>query len=199
MMNVAIPKHAVANRGRRPKRLQTKHLPDEPVLLTLLDIHRRLGRPEEGVTVSATIFPGFEHSVSSAFPPGLPWKLQLAKMASMIRRGLVDGCACGCRGDFMLTAKGLWTLRALRPELFPIEYVFRGVLNLPVHRRTAGRCITVKAGNPLEAALFAYLEAAKTGDVVVGIAPKVEQAVWGFFSGGIPKALTRDGVVRYCW
>jgi len=30
-------------------------------------------------------------------------KLLLAKMSKLIRRGLVDGCACGCRGDFTLT------------------------------------------------------------------------------------------------
>lgn len=32
----------------------------------------------------------------SAFPP----KVVMAKLRSMIRRGLMDGCACGCRGDF---------------------------------------------------------------------------------------------------
>lgn len=37
---------------------------------------------------------------------GLPWKLQKAKMASLINRGLICGCACGCRGDFALIEKG---------------------------------------------------------------------------------------------
>lgn len=32
--------------------------------------------------------------------PNIPRKVLLAKMRSMIRRGIVDGCACGCRGDF---------------------------------------------------------------------------------------------------
>lgn len=35
-------------------------------------------------------------------------------MASLIRRGLVDGCGCGCRGDFMITDKGRFTLADLR-------------------------------------------------------------------------------------
>ncbi len=33
-------------------------------------------------------------------------KLILAKMKQLIKRGLVDGCACGCRGDFEITPKG---------------------------------------------------------------------------------------------
>lgn len=32
--------------------------------------------------------------------PGVPEKLVLAKASKMIRRGRLDGCACGCRGDF---------------------------------------------------------------------------------------------------
>lgn len=30
----------------------------------------------------------------------IPRKLMLAKMANMIRRKLITGCTCGCRGDF---------------------------------------------------------------------------------------------------
>lgn len=32
--------------------------------------------------------------------PQYPPKVILAKCASMIRRGILDGCTCGCRGDF---------------------------------------------------------------------------------------------------
>lgn len=32
------------------------------------------------------------------FPP----KVKLAKLRSMIRRGVLNGCACGCRGDLEL-------------------------------------------------------------------------------------------------
>jgi predicted transcriptional regulator len=39
-------------------------------------------------------------------PDETPVKLARAKMGMLIRRGLVDGCTCGCRGDFELTAKG---------------------------------------------------------------------------------------------
>ena len=39
--------------------------------------------------------------------PTFPVKLVLAKLRSLIRRGLITGCACGCRGDFEITDKGM--------------------------------------------------------------------------------------------
>lgn len=35
-----------------------------------------------------------------------PSAVVTAKAAALIRRGLLDGCVCGCRGDFELTDKG---------------------------------------------------------------------------------------------
>lgn len=35
-----------------------------------------------------------------------PDKVVLAKARRLIRRGLMDGCDCGCRGDFVLTDAG---------------------------------------------------------------------------------------------
>jgi hypothetical protein len=32
--------------------------------------------------------------------PDAPYKVLLAKLRSMKRRGLIDGCGCGCRGDW---------------------------------------------------------------------------------------------------
>lgn len=49
---------------------------------------------------------GEERNVLSAMPPNTPPKVALSKMASLIKRGLVDGCACGCPGYFVLTLKG---------------------------------------------------------------------------------------------
>lgn len=45
-------------------------------------------------------------SVRNAFAEGTPEKVMLAKMRKLVLRGLVDGCACGCRGDFKITPKG---------------------------------------------------------------------------------------------
>lgn len=44
--------------------------------------------------------------VSAKFPD-LPAKVVRAKMAALIRRGLLDGCTCGCRGDFWVTDLGV--------------------------------------------------------------------------------------------
>ena len=52
-----------------------------------------------------------DNSVLRAMPPETPGKLALAKMRQLMKRGLVDGCACGCRGDFVVTGKGLETLK----------------------------------------------------------------------------------------
>jgi hypothetical protein len=38
--------------------------------------------------------------------PGIPPKVLRAKARALIRRGLLTGCTCGCRGDYELTAKG---------------------------------------------------------------------------------------------
>lgn len=39
-------------------------------------------------------------------------KVLRAKLSRMLRSGLVDGCCCGCRGDFVLTDKGRSRLAA---------------------------------------------------------------------------------------
>jgi hypothetical protein len=44
--------------------------------------------------------------ICEAMPAGTPAKLQLAKMGQLIRRKLVSGCICGCRGDFEITDQG---------------------------------------------------------------------------------------------
>lgn len=78
--------------------MQCKDIPDMPILDLLAK------NPETCYTWGE---PYSMISVRDAMPPGTPEKLQVAKMAMLIRRGLVGGCACGCRGDFVITAKGL--------------------------------------------------------------------------------------------
>lgn len=36
----------------------------------------------------------------------LPDRLFRAKMKNLIKHGLIDGCACGCRGDYQITERG---------------------------------------------------------------------------------------------
>lgn len=37
---------------------------------------------------------------------GVPSKVILTKARKLIKRGLVDGCACGCRGDLIRADQG---------------------------------------------------------------------------------------------
>lgn len=62
-----------------------------------------------------------EWNVVEAMPPGIPPKLALAKMRMMIRRGVVDGCPCGCRGDFVITEKGLAKISSQNTPSQPTE------------------------------------------------------------------------------
>ena len=57
---------------------------------------------------------GNEKDVHRAMPAGIPDKVLLAKMRRLIARGLVEGCPCGCRGDYEITAKGLLWRDALK-------------------------------------------------------------------------------------
>lgn len=79
--------------------MQAKDIPEAPIL-------RFLGGPfvDWPAPGWATWYPGFPQSVLNAMPTGTPPKVALAKMRAMIRKGLIDGCACGCRGDFRLKA-----------------------------------------------------------------------------------------------
>lgn len=49
----------------------------------------------------------YENSVTNAMPKGIYWKLAVSKMRQMIKKGTVSGCACGCRGDYLITEKGI--------------------------------------------------------------------------------------------
>lgn len=90
------------------KRMQCKHIPDLPILELLArnpevwHTHRVWAgtfAQDDGHPVLLSLHP--------AMPPDTPDRLALAKMRQMIRRGVVDGCACGCRGDFTITDKGV--------------------------------------------------------------------------------------------
>jgi hypothetical protein len=84
-------------------RLQAKDIPTRPIL-------EHLAKNEGAWHM---MFLDCEFSIWPAIPPEVESdKLVLAKMRSLIDKGLVDGCACGCRGDFHITAAGLDYLSA---------------------------------------------------------------------------------------
>jgi len=77
--------------------MQCKDIPNEPILHFLAQ-HGGIG-----CTVWDCI---------PAMPDGVIGKLATAKMGRLIRRGLIDGCICGCRGDFELTDKGRMAIQS---------------------------------------------------------------------------------------
>jgi hypothetical protein len=78
--------------------MQAKDIADEPILRFLASLGQQTGTWYFGIDA--------DNSIERVCAPGTPPKVALAKMRSMIKRGLVDGCVCGCRGGFTLTAKG---------------------------------------------------------------------------------------------
>ena len=102
--------------------MQCKDIPEKPILEFLLKVERGethwMPTPEMKpgwgtkpiAYSSATWFWSDnykpENSVVNAMPTGVTGKLGLAKMKAMVRKGLVEGCPCGCRGDFEITNKG---------------------------------------------------------------------------------------------
>jgi hypothetical protein len=100
--------------------MQCKDIPTLPILAFL---KRHEGRwcnwsgLEEAQTTE--MWDWYARSVRNAMPNHVPDKLILAKMRMLISKGLVDGCACGCRGDFELTERGKQVL-VLAMELLSI-------------------------------------------------------------------------------
>lgn len=50
--------------------------------------------------------------IAMAVVPNVNEKVLLAKLRAMVKKGLLNGCACGCRGDFTITEKGRQALGA---------------------------------------------------------------------------------------
>lgn len=78
--------------------MKCSDIPTQPIL-EHIEIHG-------GIGCSWNI--GDKRDVRNAMPNGfnLPPKLVHAKMRQLINNDLVDGCCCGCRGDFELLPRG---------------------------------------------------------------------------------------------
>lgn len=88
------------------KEIQCKHIPTKPILKWLHD-RKVAGKGW------ALMFEGYDNSIFNCMPEGIPYKLALAKMRNLIEKGYVDGCSCGCRGDFEILPKGTEYLKTL--------------------------------------------------------------------------------------
>lgn len=74
-------------------RMQSKDLDDRAVLAKV----REMAGPDEKWVMSWLLAEAF----------GVDLKLMLAKCQALIDRELLDGCTCGCRGDFEMTTAGV--------------------------------------------------------------------------------------------
>ena len=74
------------------RRMQCKDVPDE----AFIDAVRRAGEPGRW-RMRWNVHELLEQEIGP-----VPENLFLAKARKLIARGLMDGCACGCRGDFEL-------------------------------------------------------------------------------------------------
>lgn len=105
----------VAPRGLPgPSGLQCKDIPDRPILEWLVQ------RKRDGKGWAFWYAPEDCHhhdsSICHAMPPNTPEKIRIRKMDALIRRGLVSGCGCGCRGDYEITDKGIQYLEKVNEQ-----------------------------------------------------------------------------------
>jgi hydrogenase maturation factor len=96
-------------------KLKVKDIPDKPILRFLANMPPW---PDGTPRLRGCRFGAFDNSVSKAFPVGTPQRLIWAKMRSLIRRGLVDGCGAmhNCRGDYALTEIGMEFIKQVDEE-----------------------------------------------------------------------------------
>lgn len=100
-----------ARRRGTPKILQAKSIDTRAILQAVSEIQ---GSPYDASE------PEFTRSWATIYDlwERLPWLKELpdrlvhAKMNGLISKGLLDGCPCGCRGDYEMTDKGGAFLRA---------------------------------------------------------------------------------------
>ena len=84
--------------------MKCSDIPDKPILEFIMK-HNDIGKTKNLVGWCNWYF-GDERDVHHVFPDGVDDNLLLAKMRGLMKRGLIDGCDCGCRGDYVITAKG---------------------------------------------------------------------------------------------
>lgn len=79
--------------GPRVRLLQAKDVPEHVILNVLESAPHHWWSSWRGFG---------EYSLPDAAPElaAVPWKVLNAKLDNMQRRGVIDGCSCGCRGDW---------------------------------------------------------------------------------------------------
>lgn len=101
-----------------PKRkgLQAKHIDERAVLMAIRDDNVRDDRVGMLLDDLVRLL-------------DVPGKVVRSKVAALRRRGLVDGCTCGCRGDFRITHVGrVWLEEASKVSLEEVRRDPKGVI-----------------------------------------------------------------------
>ena len=83
--------------------MKASDLSDERILEVL---NRKRGRRH---THLGDFGPGSMSYVHDPGVPDVPFKVLLAKLRSMQRRGLISGCGCGCRGNWFVGDEVMWS------------------------------------------------------------------------------------------
>jgi len=83
------------------KTIQAKHVSDVAVLRAVERLGAKIREAHGGFSAAWA----FTWDLYAEFP-SVPEKVMRAKMVALIRRKLVTGCTCGCRGDFEITSTG---------------------------------------------------------------------------------------------
>ncbi|AFN37773.1 hypothetical protein FGG44_gp85 [Mycobacterium phage MacnCheese] len=127
----ALNVHDVDRLAASPNYQHARDIPDVRMLRAIDDAQRVMygvAMRSDVTRILGGLAP--DAPVPSDEVPGVPWRLVLAKFRRVAGRGLADGCDCGCRGDWRLTAEGARLVELSRCTAAPCK----------VHREHRGRC-----------------------------------------------------------
>lgn len=83
-----------------------EEIPTNPILQFLYDVCDWDDFRYHGQRTWGNWYFNNKESVTNAMPKNTPGAIVVLKMRDLIDKDLVDGCGCGCRGDYMITEKG---------------------------------------------------------------------------------------------
>jgi len=84
-----------------------------PIDLTLQELVENPTNPDNAHQHDVSTLPQPRRNPDATLTTESNEKQQQAYMRKLIRLGLVEGCACGCRGDYEINADGMAWLYAL--------------------------------------------------------------------------------------
>lgn len=82
--------------------MKAADIPDATFVAAVVEAARLRNSPTADRWAIACVLAGRPEDVGVNFDgyPHMPNKVVLAKARKLVLRGLLSGCACGCRGDF---------------------------------------------------------------------------------------------------